>query len=459
MPRRTQIDPDRSVLPSPSELDLGHRALYHGSVLTDYALRTALGSMITAATVPGALRMDARAERRRLAFYAGLAAKRDVDAVFAPPPASVKIRAERGRGPDTGGGRVELVRFPSPYVPINPDVRKAYLRHEQNATARAQHWRHDSGPRPTLIVIHGFGASPAWFNTMFFSLNAFFAEGWDIVLFTLPFHGGRRGPRSPFNGAEIFSGGFSWLNEGILQAICDLRVLLAYLQRSGAPRAGVTGLSLGGYTTAVLASVAGTLDFAIPNATVCSVPLVMRQWFPSNVAQSLLARARGLSTELLSEALSIHSPLSYEPRLPRERLMVVAGLGDRLTPPEHSVMLWEHWGKPQLRWFPGSHVLHFQRGDYLDAMRELMSVPRAKTGEAEAARARGRRRDVAWALSVSAPAPAASRHVTAPSASPARAPATAISPPTIGPPIGVDPWKATNHSDITRPRISGAAPS
>ncbi len=29
--------------------------------------------------------------------------------------------------------------------------------------------------------------------------------------------------------------------------------------------------------------------------------------------------------------------------------------------------------------------------------------------------------------------------------------------PTIGPPIGVEPWKATNHSDITRPRISGAA--
>ncbi len=28
--------------------------------------------------------------------------------------------------------------------------------------------------------------------------------------------------------------------------------------------------------------------------------------------------------------------------------------------------------------------------------------------------------------------------------------------PTIGPPIGVEPWKATNHSDITRPRMAGA---
>jgi hypothetical protein len=28
-----------------------------------------------------------------------------------------------------------------------------------------------------------------------------------------------------------------------------------------------------------------------------------------------------------------------------------------------------------------------------------------------------------------------------------------------GPPTGVEPWKATNHSDITRPRISGSAAS
>jgi hypothetical protein len=57
------------------------------------------------------------------------------------------------------------------------------------------------------------------------------------------------------------------------------------------------------------------------------------------------------------------------------------------------------------------------------------------------------------------PARAAAKQVNAPSHNPARAPATAITAPTIGPPIGVEPWKATNHSDITRPRIFGSAPS
>ena len=54
---------------------------------------------------------------------------------------------------------------------------------------------------------------------------------------------------------------------------------------------------------------------------------------------------------------------------------------------------------------------------------------------------------------------ATAKMVAAPNPRPARAPATPISQPTIGPPIGVDPWKATNHSDMTRPRMSGAAVS
>src|SRR3954454_22032752 len=54
------------------------------------------------------------------------------------------------------------------------------------------------------------------------------------------------------------------------------------------------------------------------------------------------------------------------------------------------------------------------------------------------------------------PMSAATRHVAPPTASPARAPAAAMTTPMTGPPIGVDPWKPTNHSAITRPRIAGA---
>lgn len=45
----------------------------------------------------------------------------------------------------------------------------------------------------------------------------------------------------------------------------------------------------------------------------------------------------------------------------------------------------------------------------------------------------------------------------APRPSPARGPNPDITAPMIGLPIGVEPWKATNHSAITRPRMAGSA--
>ena len=72
-------------------------------------------------------------------------------------------------------------------------------------------------------------------------------------------------------------------SEAILHAIHDFRLLLDHLLEQGAPRVGVTGLSLGGYTTALAAAVDPRLDFAVPNAAVTWVPPLLRSWFPANV--------------------------------------------------------------------------------------------------------------------------------------------------------------------------------
>jgi alpha-beta hydrolase superfamily lysophospholipase len=268
---------------------------------------------------------------------------------------------------------VDLLRFESGYVALNPLLRESYARHVNNATARAQHWRHEDGPRPTLCVVHGFGASPAWLNTAFFSLKTFFAEGWDVVLFTLPFHGSRRGDRVPLNGIELFAHGMAHFVEAMLHAVHDFRALVDHLEEQGAPRFGVTGLSLGGYTTALLAAVERRLDFAVPNAAVTWLPPLLASWFPVNLTSAPLRALTRVPEDLLYRALALHSPLTYAPVLPKDRLMIVAGLGDRLAPPDQSLLLWEHWERPELHWFPGSHVMHFGRRAYLDAMRRLIA--------------------------------------------------------------------------------------
>jgi pimeloyl-ACP methyl ester carboxylesterase len=334
--------------------------------------------VIAAAMLPSSLRGD----RERLDFYAELADVGDARAVFLAPP-EVAVNVTSRRGPDVPGVNVDVLSFTSPFVALNPAVRDDYFSHKPNRTGYAQHWRHADGPRPTLCVIHGFGASPAWFNSSFFSLRQFFEDGWDILLYTLPFHGARRGTPGLTNGLELFAHGVAGLNEGLIHAVHDFRVLLDHLERSGAPRFGVTGLSLGGYVSALLAAVEPRLDFVIPNAAVTSMPALLPSWFPANVVAALQMRLTG-SAGLAERALTVHSPLLYPPVVAKRGLLVVGGLGDRMAPPEQSLLLWEHWERPRLHWFLGSHLLHFGRRGYLDDMREVMGAPLADAAQVPA---------------------------------------------------------------------------
>lgn len=355
--------------------DLRARTLYSSVVLGDYVIRTALATAVTAAMFPSSVLLDAKAERRRLEYYATLASAHDPAKVFTRPPTSIPVHSRAGEGLGDLGGRVELLRFQSPFEPLHPDLAARFRSATHNAVARAQYWRHDDGPRATLITIHGFGASSAALNTSFFGLRQFFAEGWDIVMFTLPFHGSRQSARSPFNGAELFMSGFAHLAEAMNQAICDLRVIIDYLERQGAPRIGATGLSLGGYTTALLAEVDDRLDFAIPNAAVSHIPTLVKDWFPANAGTSLLQWAKQLPSDLIDRSAALHSPLNYPVLLARDRLLVIGGAGDRVSPPGQTTALWQHWGQPELHWFPGSHVVHLDRARYQQLMRTVMGPP------------------------------------------------------------------------------------
>jgi pimeloyl-ACP methyl ester carboxylesterase len=370
-----------------SSQDLRARTLYQAVVAGDYAIRTGLASAVTVAMTPSALFLDSKAERKRLEYYATLASAQDPAKVFSPPPEPIPVHSRPGSGLEDIGGHVELLRFRSPFEPLHPDLARAFRASTDNAVARAQYWRHDDGPRATVIVIHGFGASSAAFNTSFFSLREFFAEGWDIVLFTLPFHGGRQSSRSPFNGAELFSAGFSHLSEAMTQAVCDLRVMIDYLQRKGAPRIGATGLSLGGYTTALLAEVDNRLDFAIPNAAVSHMPTLIKEWFPANLGLHVLSAMKSLPEELISRAAMLHSPLNYPVLLPKDRLLVIGGAGDRVSPPSQTTALWRHWDEPELHWFPGSHIIHLDRARYQQLMRSVMGRPEHVATQASAPRA------------------------------------------------------------------------
>lgn len=363
--------------PEGFELDLRDQCRVSATAAIDVAVRTVAATMVGATAVPmGFHPLKLRALfKREAAFYTDLADTADPAAFFEPPPRPIRVSEHRATTavfrPDDGQC-VDLT-FDSPFEPRNPRLRKRYLRNKRNRRAHARYWRHRDGPRPTLVCVHGFFADAFWLNTWFLALPWLYRLGCDVLLFTLPFHGPRQAPLSPFSGHGFFAGGLPRLNEAFAHAVHDLRAYIDYLQdQHQSPRIGITGVSLGGYTSALMAAIEPRLHLAIPNVPVTSLADLVLEWSPMGPVFRTLLRATGQSIKDARHLLAVASPLTYPPKLPRERLMIIAGIGDRLAPPKHSRLLWDHWGRCRMHWFPGSHLLHLDKGDYLDQMADFL---------------------------------------------------------------------------------------
>ena len=365
-------DADSSGLPDRSELTMLQRAIVDSSALADLGLRTAISTVVGAAVAPTIIttalrREDARRERDNIAFYVDLAGHRDPVRSF-PTPADVPNVSTRAANPIAeyiANGHVHNVSFRSTFEPINPALRDRWGRLRHNNIVRFQHWRHGDGPRPTLCVIHGFMGSPYLVNGVFFALPWFYRSGYDVVLYTLPFHGRRAENFSPFSGYGFFANGMSGFAEAMGQAVFDFRTILNWLRHSGVERIALTGLSLGGYTSALVASADDRLEAVIPNVPLVTPQSAFDDWWPASKVVQLARAVGGLTREEAYASFAYHSPLNYQPLVDRDRRLIITGLGDRLAPPDHAEALWEHWDRCALHWFPGNHVLHVSQPEYL----------------------------------------------------------------------------------------------
>jgi pimeloyl-ACP methyl ester carboxylesterase len=227
-----------------------------------------------------------------------------------------------------------------------------------------------------VVCLHGWGGGPYWIEEHAFPIERWLARGLDVLLFQLPFHG-RRAPRPApgqigGSGALFPSPDLQRTNEAFGQAIHDLRSLAAALRQRGAPALGAIGMSLGGYVTALWASLDGDLAFAVPIIpAVVMADLMWRQGGDGPTRR--LAEQAGMDRDVVAAVLAVHAPLTRPVRLPDDRLLIVAGRGDRITGPAHAEALWHHWRHPDIVWFPGGHLAQFGRATAFRAVTDRLA--------------------------------------------------------------------------------------
>lgn len=312
---------------------------------------------------------------------------RTVDKVIGAASRFLHVRPARHNTLGQLGPYLELPPaelFPEPALPERMDVRRtpvdkalhtstiswrsshrvldaAYRqRHEgpysRNLTAWGRWLRPAGAKRKTCVIyVHGWLEPGSWAE------EATLFKHWsrvldiDIVHVSLPFHG-KRAPRN-----SLFSGEFFWTAdlvrtvEGVRQAVCDARTMMAWLREQGYERIGVSGISLGGALTMIMACLEPTPDFIIPiiahlkmSEAVERAPILWRmkhdlgKWGIDAAQRAEIFRKLGIGR--------------LRPVLAPERQLWVEAREDAYLEAHHVQEQWAEWGEPNLYWIEGGHM-------------------------------------------------------------------------------------------------------
>lgn len=271
-----------------------------------------------------------------------------------PVRRQVRRLGESGAAP----GVVEDLSWRSDYVCFLPDLDERYGRFRSNGQAAVRLFRHERGePRPVIVLIHGYLGGQFAAEERVWPVKWLFKRGLDVALFVLPFHAVRSEPERkgppPFPGSDP-----RFSNEGFRQAMGDLRDFIGWLREKGHPQIGAMGMSLGGYTTSLLATLEKDLAFAVPMIPLASLADFARDQgrLGSNASEQLL------EYEALDQVHRAVSPLHRPLETPKERVLIIGAEADRITPLRHARRLAGHFDAPLETW-PGGHLLQLGRSE------------------------------------------------------------------------------------------------
>lgn len=267
-------------------------------------------------------------------------------------------------------GNVCDIVFENSFEPVYELFRKEYEGKEEHKKVYARVWKHPEGKSlGTLFAIHGWMMGDSRLSAVTLVPGFFFKLGLNVIVYELPYHGRRACP-----GEEFFPcSDLARTNEGFAQTISELRSLALWVKEQDDKPIGAIGLSLGGYIAALWASL-DPLDFVI-----CAAPLVSMAEIASSLVRKLQRKGRKggelprVNEQELRRAFAVHCPLSYAPRVPLEKRLILAGLADNVIPSTQPEALWRHWSKPRMHWLSAGHYGQVVEGATLKHMHDFLA--------------------------------------------------------------------------------------
>lgn len=264
-------------------------------------------------------------------------------------PPRERIRSARSLGRD-----FEHLSFDSGYEPrLGEPGGTRWMGYAPCRTAHAWLLRRDGAERPWLVCIPGYSMGMPYLDLSAFSVGWLLETlGVNVAIPVLPLHGPRRIRR--MSGDGYFAGDCLDTLHAQAQAVWDVRRLLSWIRAAGATSIGLYGISLGGYTAALIAA----LEYDLACVVAGVPPSDFVRLAQHHTPRAILRRGEelGFDWRRASSLFRVVSPLALEPRVAWERRYLFGGTVDRIVPQAQVRDLWEHWQRPSTIWYPGSHM-------------------------------------------------------------------------------------------------------
>ncbi len=270
-----------------------------------------------------------------------------------PMMETVEVLAENRRY------KAELIKWRSQYSPQNPDFALHYQTYKGPKTAYAVYLHTEPRGKGLVILTHDWEETDISKDWRSYNLHEYPKNGYDVILIQLPYHGLRRLSNMAYSGEFFFSGDLAHINEAMCQSVTDIRGILR-LYRRRYDVIGLHGEGLGGTTSLMTAVVDKKVDFVVTRAPYIDLAAAIQtNALTSQVLEGV--QLSGINEETIVKTLWVSTPTHYEPKIAAEDVLIMAGMGDMMIPPDQVKKINRKWGRVNTSWYAGGHMANFQK--------------------------------------------------------------------------------------------------
>jgi dienelactone hydrolase len=201
--------------------------------------------------------------------------------------------------------------------------------------------------KPAIVLLHGWNADTGYRVLFPYLARRLVRAGVNVAMIELPYHCQRK-PRSSGAIRNFLSDDLARVVEATRQSIADTRAILAWVKAQGCPRAGLWGISLGGWLSGLVVCADARADFAVLMTPVSRMDRVIAEL---DFCKPLRRRLIGASVRLDRLNLVAHRPRP----LPKD-VLIIQSAHDLFAPAETIEELWHAWDEPEIWRVAHGHI-------------------------------------------------------------------------------------------------------